>query len=131
MGPPECLNRLQHTCTPRTDLRTHQSAAERKHRTRWATWGLADLGIGRTELGLANPGPPRGVRPISPRGRPRGGSLHLTPVLVPINRRGGGKNRTTHLKATSYLSLLSSFSFLLGGGETSSHQEYECEEDLA
>jgi hypothetical protein len=52
-------------------------------------------------------------------------------VPAPINRRREGKNRTTHLKATSYLSLLSSLSFLVGVVKTTSHQEYECEEDLA
>jgi hypothetical protein len=130
-GPPEHLNRLQHTCTPGTNLRTHQLAIVRKHRPRRATWGSADPRIGRTNLGSDDLGPPHGVRLLV---------LEIVPGVSRSTWRwcsrlwiegDGGKNRTTHLKETSYLSLLSSFSFLLGGGETSSHQEYEWEEDLA
>jgi hypothetical protein len=61
MGPLERLNRLQHTCTPGTNLRVHQLATQRKHKPRGPTWGSADPGIGRTDLWSADLRPPRGA----------------------------------------------------------------------
>jgi hypothetical protein len=71
MGPPEHLNRLQHTCTPGTDLMAHQSTTQRRHMPRKAPWGSADPGIGRTDLWSADPGPPRGACPLVLEANPR------------------------------------------------------------
>jgi hypothetical protein len=134
-------------CVPHMDPWAHQSAQTasntRVHRepTSGPTSQLLKESTtrggprgGQPTLGSAEPSFGRlipGLHMVVPNCHNRGVSLHLTPVPVPINRRRGGKNRTTHLKTTSYLSLISSSSFLLGGGETSSNQEYECGEDLA
>jgi hypothetical protein len=64
MGPPERLSRLKSTCTLGTDLRSHETATQIKNTLRGPTWGLADLRIGRTDLGSADPALPRGACPL-------------------------------------------------------------------
>jgi hypothetical protein len=63
MGPPKRLNRLKSTCTPGTDLRAHRIATPRKHGPSGALES-ADPRIDRTNLGSADPGPPRGACPL-------------------------------------------------------------------
>jgi hypothetical protein len=99
MGPPERLNRLKSTCTPGTDLRAHKIATPEE-----AHLEGGPPGVGRP---LDRPNRPWVGRsrastwclPIGPRGCSQGVSLLLTPVLRPINRRGGG----SFLTNTPYL----------------------------
>jgi hypothetical protein len=64
MDPPECLNCLKNACTPGTDLRAHRTATPRKHTLSGAHLGSADPKIGRTDLGLVDPGLPHGACPL-------------------------------------------------------------------
>jgi hypothetical protein len=105
-GPDTRPNRLKSMWAPGTALRTHLTATRRKHSAGGPTQGSDDP-IGRSNrLWLGSSWPSTcgllvGSLPHS------GGARDISrSCLALINRRGGVKKRTTHLKATSHLCLL-------------------------
>jgi hypothetical protein len=102
MGPPYRLNHLKNTCSPRNKLRTHRTTTWRKHTRSGAHRGSANP-VGRPNQPCGSHlGASMWWLQVGPSLHLGGVSLLLTPVLRPINRRGGG----SFLTNTPYYSSL-------------------------